>query len=191
MLLGAIGAEQTLFSIIGPAVWPPIWAWTESSSPALSFYIATVLAAGGIAACVALPPLETVETKAAAKALEKLSLQGSAGTISTGKSATIDEPSFDYQYMRSRRLSSSADSQRQSDALARPLLGSVGTGAVYKPLDASIEIDAGPDGVGAKPLDSGPPPATAAISDYRKEAMVARAVRTLHNCACILLFVFE
>ena len=51
VLLGAIGAEQTLFSIIGPAVWPPIWAWTQgvdTISDALCFYIATVLAAGGV-----------------------------------------------------------------------------------------------------------------------------------------------
>jgi hypothetical protein len=79
VLLGAIGAEQTLFSIIGPAVWPPVWAWTEGHSPALSFYIATVLTAGGIAACVALPPLEAVEAKASSKALAKLSLQGDDG----------------------------------------------------------------------------------------------------------------
>ena len=70
VLLGAIGAEQTLFSIIGPAIWPPIWAETESNMPALSFYIATALCAGGIVATMALPPLETIEAKASAAAMK-------------------------------------------------------------------------------------------------------------------------
>ena len=44
--------EQTLFGIIGPSVWPPVWAWTEDNLPALSYYIATALVGGGIFAMV-------------------------------------------------------------------------------------------------------------------------------------------
>jgi hypothetical protein len=180
VLLGAIGAEQTLFSIIGPAVWPPIWALTESSSPALSFYIATALAAGGIAACMALPRLELVEEKASAKALEKLSLQGATGALSTprGSSATIDDPSFDYQYLRSRRLSNTTGHQQRSGELARPLLGSGASRDQY-------------DGKTRPATDSATLPhverlpASTAISDYRREAMLVRAVST-HVSACQL-----
>ena len=189
MLLGAIGAEQTLFSIIGPAVWPPIWAWTESSFPALSFYIGTVLAAGGIAACIALPPLELVEEKASARALEKLSLQGGAGAISTprGSSATIDEPSFDYQYMRSRRLSNTTGSQ-QSSELVRPLLNSGASGAPRNSWNAEVGSSSrrqgqydgrtGAASASTTSVHAEPRTASTALSDYRREAMAVRAVRT-------------
>ena len=89
VLLGAIGAEQTLFSIIGPAIWPPIWAETESDMPALSFYIATALCAGGIVATMALPPLETIEAKASAAAMKV----GDHG----GRYDTIDSPTIRYR----------------------------------------------------------------------------------------------
>ena len=198
MLLGAIGAEQTLFSIIGPAVWPPIWAWTESSFPELSFYIATLLAAGGIAACIALPPLELVEEKASARALEKLSLQGGAGAISTprGGSATIDEPSFDYQYMRSRRLSNMTGPQQESRELVRPLLNSGANGARRNSWNAEVGSSSRGQGqydgktttasAGATSIHAESRTASMAISDYRREAMLARTVSTNSVLAYII-----
>ena len=69
--------------------WPPIWAETESDMPALSFYIATALCAGGIVATMALPPLETIEAKASAAAMKA----GDHG----GRYDTIDSPTIRYR----------------------------------------------------------------------------------------------
>ena len=57
--------------------------------PALSFYIATALCAGGIVATMALPPLETIEAKASAAAMKA----GDHG----GRYDTIDSPTIRYR----------------------------------------------------------------------------------------------
>ena len=80
ILLGAIGAEQTLFGIIGPAIWPPVWAWTEDSMPALSYYVGAGLTALGVAAMLALPALEGIEQKAAAAAARAAAMDSLAGS---------------------------------------------------------------------------------------------------------------
>ena len=113
------------------------------------------------------------------QALEKLSLQGATGAISTprGSSATIDEPSFDYQYLRSRRLSNTTGSQQESGELVRPLLGSGASGDQYGGKTRSTGTTSSVTVSHAEPLPS------TTISDYRREAMLVREVRT-HNYLC-------
>jgi hypothetical protein len=91
-----------------------------------------------------------------------------------GRTGTIDEPSFDYEYTRSRRLSrptaggsdGGSKEGRSGGGLSAPLLAS----------DAADRYGSRGGGGVQQQQQQQQQAGTAVMSDYRREAMVIRAV---------------